>query len=1232
MQLNVNQLFDGRYLLVELIGRGASAEVWKAIDTKAANLPVAIKIYRPGVWGAGSAGIAEFQREFTMVYNMTHTNLLHPQGFDICQGAPYLVMAFCENGSATSMIGRCEEEDVLRFLHDVAAGLEYLHDHNITHQDIKPDNILVDDNCNFMVTDFGISRREEANDTVGGTRSYMAPEVYRGRPEHASDIWSLGATAVELINGRPPYGDLGGAAQLNNPALPHLNGRISEPLRKLIGSMLNPDPRKRPSAAAIRSRIEHFRETGSWNPKVQRNKIAYIGAGILSVLVVVGLILWDANRTKVRYYKDYTNVWGVPEGFGPVSPWEQKHRAHTFKFEYKRGKLRRLTRINGQGNITVPNDTEYDERFTEAEFRYADNGQIDLIRVFDRGGECVYVMDFNDNLSTMVYKNDDKHGTEKPLRGKTTETSLAVNEFEKEVTPITRFKIDYDSLGHFKKIEYATFQNTNVTDDDMIHGKIYEYDEKGRTSKVTSIGLDGKPRGNARGLAIREYQWADNGDLLGVKYLAADGSPSDDGSGTPWTRLEFDKYGNKIAEHYFSLDGKPMLRTDNGSLMHGVNYQLNPYGQPVKISYVGVDGEPTAIANGVMAMTFDYDERGYLTRVSNLDEEGNLMNALDDGELYAFVDFTTNDRGIPTSIAYFDQNEKPVTTTEGFHKTEYSLDSIGRQLEARYYNESGKPVNANGYLAITRYEYDPLGFLNRISMFDADGKPAMGANGYSSSLTEYSLGGSPLRITYMDKDGRPVMTNSRYAIEEYKYDEKGNNTEVRLYGPGGKNNPVNCDAGWHLRKYDYDPQSNYCTGVKYFDKNDRLISGFENRYDTRGNVVWYRAIGQNGATKSGTVIINMAYDGANRVIRQWATDEKGTKVKDPDLGACEIKFKYDERGNVIELTCWATNDSPTCNKEGIHRSVKIYDERNMVIEERNYDASGRPVKPSDSSNPQTKFVHDPRGNVVMEAIFDGEGHPVNGSYNWHRRELKFNNRNQPIEIAYFDKDDNPVILKGEEYSKLVAEYDTHGNYVHRELFDKGKVFMIVDNKYNSHDNEIEERYTTPEGKKPKNFDFDRKVTEYEADEVTPKKMTYFDGKNAIAWLLWNKNKNEWGQAQLSPSYLNSLTRNYNYDFNAQNNSYGYDSYSWQRDFRNEAARCPEDLNDELQIYSISVGADYVQITLRLKNYSKYDLDSDQIAWLREFVNGFRRNLRGSVPSYVDIYFTVLDYSNRRIDL
>lgn len=156
MELRKGYLFHDRYLLVASLGSGASAEVWKAKDTKANNLTVALKIFSEHS-EFDTYGLQNFKREFTTVYNMKQSNLLPPTGYDVCAGRPYLIMQYCENGSCSSMVGRMEEEDIIKFLHDVAAGLEYLHDHNIIHLDIKPDNILLDDNCNFLVTDFGIS-------------------------------------------------------------------------------------------------------------------------------------------------------------------------------------------------------------------------------------------------------------------------------------------------------------------------------------------------------------------------------------------------------------------------------------------------------------------------------------------------------------------------------------------------------------------------------------------------------------------------------------------------------------------------------------------------------------------------------------------------------------------------------------------------------------------------------------------------------------------------------------------------------------------------------------------------------------------------------------------------------------------------------------------------------------------------------------------------------------------
>ena len=113
MELSKGCLFHNRYLLVGALGCGASAEVWKAKDTKANDLTVALKIFSEHA-DMDSYGLQNFEREFTTVYNMKHSNLLPPTGYDICQGRPYLIMQYCENGACSSMIGRMEEEDLIK--------------------------------------------------------------------------------------------------------------------------------------------------------------------------------------------------------------------------------------------------------------------------------------------------------------------------------------------------------------------------------------------------------------------------------------------------------------------------------------------------------------------------------------------------------------------------------------------------------------------------------------------------------------------------------------------------------------------------------------------------------------------------------------------------------------------------------------------------------------------------------------------------------------------------------------------------------------------------------------------------------------------------------------------------------------------------------------------------------------------------------------------------------------
>jgi serine/threonine protein kinase len=266
MQFKEKTLFDDRYLLIKLLGKGGFSEVWLVEDRKVNDKPMVVKVYAPGA-GLDEDGIQIFKNEFVLLFDIHHSNLLKPAHFDICDNMPYLVLPYCEQGSCNKLIGKITEEEAWKFLHDVAAGLAHLHAQEppVIHQDIKPANILMD-NGSYLITDFGISTkarstlRKSVSQSLGGTIAYMSPEKFgpESLPVKAGDIWALGATLYELITGNVPFGEQGGLIQKNGAEIPNVHGTWSSGIIKIINSCLAKDPWDRPVARDILEQAEYY--------------------------------------------------------------------------------------------------------------------------------------------------------------------------------------------------------------------------------------------------------------------------------------------------------------------------------------------------------------------------------------------------------------------------------------------------------------------------------------------------------------------------------------------------------------------------------------------------------------------------------------------------------------------------------------------------------------------------------------------------------------------------------------------------------------------------------------------------------------------------------------------------------------------------------------------------------------------------------------------------------------
>ncbi len=206
----------GRYRIVEHLGRGGMAEVYKAHQASLDRY-VAIKLMHTFL-ADEQEFLARFEREAKVVATLRHPNIVQVYDFDVDQGVYYMVMEFINGDTLKARLQALEArgewvslDDAVRIVLAVGSALRYAHERNMVHRDVKPANVMITLDGQVILTDFGIAKivsmsNLTASGAMVGTPSYMAPEQGMGQPgDERSDIYSLGVMLYQLVLGRLPF-------------------------------------------------------------------------------------------------------------------------------------------------------------------------------------------------------------------------------------------------------------------------------------------------------------------------------------------------------------------------------------------------------------------------------------------------------------------------------------------------------------------------------------------------------------------------------------------------------------------------------------------------------------------------------------------------------------------------------------------------------------------------------------------------------------------------------------------------------------------------------------------------------------------------------------------------------------------------------------------------------------------------------------------------------------------
>ena len=270
--IKINEIIDDRYKVLECLGEGGMAIVYKAHDL-INDRDIALKMMKKET-AANKVNLNRFEREARAAASLNHQNIVKVVNVGTYNNLPYMVNEFVNGQNLRQVLdvrGKFSFLEATDIMYQLCSAVMYAHSHGVIHRDIKPQNIFLTSDGTIKLGDFGIATFQNAShvtrsEVIVGSVHYIAPEVADGCPATIrSDVYSMGITFFELITGRVPF-DADSQVQVammqikeKFPNIKKFNPKTPDIIEKIIYKAVSKDPKDRyPSAENMRKELERI--------------------------------------------------------------------------------------------------------------------------------------------------------------------------------------------------------------------------------------------------------------------------------------------------------------------------------------------------------------------------------------------------------------------------------------------------------------------------------------------------------------------------------------------------------------------------------------------------------------------------------------------------------------------------------------------------------------------------------------------------------------------------------------------------------------------------------------------------------------------------------------------------------------------------------------------------------------------------------------------------------------